>query len=592
MKRAAVLIGVDKTGNLPRLHDAASGARKMEEWANQQGIDRIEVVTDESGDPVIARDIKKAIKAIIEPGNIEQLIVYFAGHGVNLGYNEYWLLSEAPGDPQEAVNLRGSETLARYAGIPHVVFISDACRTAAQGIQAQAVGGSEIFPNEGPGGAAQPVDLFYACSLGNPAAEIDDPNTAAQEYSALYTGALKAALLGEDPSLLEWTADRSEAFVRPEPLKKHLWSEIQERIRDMDLITEVMQNPDAILVSPDDAWLSRLTSADLPTREATRGAPIAANGGGVRAARDVPESAATASASLVHSALRGDPIGALDDADGARDLAGDGASDLLISARRTAEPFGPMHHETECGFKVRGARFVEAVSRAAVTELFEQPGEVVRINGMDTPGASVLLVLENGTGVVLPAIPGFLAALTVENGALVDVAFEPSDNTWRWQEFEHRAQEIRALRAIASSSMSRGVFRLEGEDAFETARRMQYAKSVDPTLAIYAAYAYHDLHLNDRIHQMGGYLSSDIGAPFFDIAMLAGDLDGKQVVPDGSIYSSMPLMAQGWALLSAFRVTLRPSVAALRGRLVPSMWTMLDPRGVEEVRGGFQTGDL
>ena len=445
----------------------------MEEWANQQGIDRIEVVTDESGDPVIARDIKKAIKTIIEPGNIEQLIVYFAGHGVNLGYNEYWLLSEAPGDPQEAVNLRGSETLARYAGIPHVVFISDACRTAAQGIQAQAVGGSEIFPNEGPGGAAQPVDLFYACSLGNPAAEIDDPNTTAEEYSALYTGALKAALLGEDPSLLEWTADRSEAFVRPEPLKKHLWSEIQERIRDMDLITEVMQNPDAILVSPDDAWLSRLTSADLPTREATRGGPIAANGGGGRATRgvgatprggvtrgatrDVPESAATASASLVHSALRGDPVDALDDADGSRDLAGDGASDLLISARRTAEPFGPMHHETECGFKVRGARFSSMWPRAPrqTWSWSNQPGQTTSgpYPGMDTPGASVLLVFENGTGVVLPAIPGFLAALTVENGSRSWTSRLSRRTTpGAGRSFQAAsAPEIRALRAIASS---------------------------------------------------------------------------------------------------------------------------------------------
>jgi hypothetical protein len=130
---------------------------------------------------VIARDIKQAIKAIIEPGNIEQLLIYFAGHGVNLGYSEYWLLSEAPDDTQEAVNVRGSEILARYAGIPHVVFISDACRTAAQGIQAQGVTGSEIFPNQGAGDVSQAVDQFFACTLGNPAAEVRDPNTTTAE---------------------------------------------------------------------------------------------------------------------------------------------------------------------------------------------------------------------------------------------------------------------------------------------------------------------------------------------------------------------------------------------------------------------------
>ena len=599
MKRAAVLIGVDKTGSLPKLHDAASGARKMAQWAQQQGFDSIEVITDEGTEPVIARDIKKAIKAIVEAGTIEQLVVYFAGHGVNNAYSEYWLLSEAPGDPQEAVNLQGSETLARYAGIPHVVFISDACRTAAPGIQAQAVRGSEIFPNEGPGGAAQPVDLFYACSLGNPAAEIDDPNTTAEEYAALYTGALRSALLGEDPSLLEWADDRSAAFIRPRPLKKHLFDEIQDRIRDMDLVTEVMQSPDAILVSPVDAWLSRLTQDDLALPQAANGGggpPVAppsrgvTRSGGARGPRR--ESAAAISTAVLHSAVRGDAESLLESADTSRDLDDDGASDLLLSARRTAEPFGPMHHETECGFKVRGARFVDVVSRAAFVELASDSGDDVRAHPGDNPGASVLLVFEGGTGVVLPAVPGFLGALTVENGSLVDVAFEPSDNTGRWQAFQERAPEIRALRAIASSSMSRGVFRLEGEDAFETARRMQYAKSVDPTLAIYAAYAYHGLHMNDRIRDMGGYLRADIGAAFFDIAMLGGDLDGRRVVPDGSVYSSMPLLAQGWALLSAFRVSLLPSVAELRGHLVPSMWTMLNPTGVDAAREAFQMGEL
>jgi hypothetical protein len=404
--------------------------------------------------------------------------------------------------------------------------------------------------------------------------------------------------------VLEWATDGSVAFVRPHPLKVHLEAEIQRRIVGLDLQTKLIQRPDAIVVSRD-AWISRLTPADIPhaaaapppmagaTRGATRGASPA---------RDIPpddvgrgaapESAASVSASLVRSALTGDPTNVLGELERARGLDLDGASDLAMSAERTAQPFGPMHHETECGFKIRGARFVEAHSRAAVTELFETPGQVVRINGMDTPGASVLLVLEEGTGVVLPAVQGFLAALTVENGALVDVAFEPLDNTGRWQAYEQRAPEIRALRAIVSSSMSRGVFRLEGDDVLATARRMQYAKSVDPTLAIYAAYAYNDIHQRDLIRQMRGYLRSDLGAAFFDIAMLAGDLDDRHIVPDGSIYSSMPLLAQGWALLSAFRVRLPPSISALQRFLVPSMWTMLDPDGVAEVRGSFQTGDL
>ena len=98
--------------------------------------------------------------------------------------------------------------------------------------------------------------------------------------------------------------------------------------------------------------------------------------------------------------------------------------------------------------------------------------------------------------------------------------------------------------------------------------------------------------MNDRIRDMGGYMRADIGAAFFDIAMLGGDLDGRRVVPDGQVYSMMPLLAQGWALLSAFRVSLLPLVAELRGHLVPSMWTMLDPQGVEVAREALQMEEL
>jgi len=194
MKRAAVLIGVDRAGDMPPLKDAAKGARRMEQWARSQKIDVIEVFTDENNGSVDVGDIKKAVKRIIASGNVDQLIIYFAGHGVNIRYGEYWLLSDAPSDTQAAVNVAGSEVLARFAGIPYVVFFSDACRTAAEGIRAQFVTGSELFPNEGADELEKPVDQFFACTLGRAAHEIRDPQTTTQEFSALYTDVLVPAL--------------------------------------------------------------------------------------------------------------------------------------------------------------------------------------------------------------------------------------------------------------------------------------------------------------------------------------------------------------------------------------------------------------
>lgn len=188
MKRTAILIGVNKTGKLPLLQDAAKGARRMEEWARTQQFDTVEVFTDERGGAVDIGSIRRAIEKIVDSGTFDQLVIYFAGHGVNIRYGEYWLLSDAPRDPQAAVNVRGSVDLASYGGISHVVLISDACRTAAQGIQAQNVSGSEIFPNDPPGGSELPVDRFFACALGRPAHEVLDPTVTAKEFQALYTG--------------------------------------------------------------------------------------------------------------------------------------------------------------------------------------------------------------------------------------------------------------------------------------------------------------------------------------------------------------------------------------------------------------------
>ena len=73
----------------------------MEAWARAQGMDPVEVFTDEAG-PVDVTEIKRAVRRIVDHG-ADQLVIYFAGHGVNIRYQEYWLLSDAPRDTQAAV---------------------------------------------------------------------------------------------------------------------------------------------------------------------------------------------------------------------------------------------------------------------------------------------------------------------------------------------------------------------------------------------------------------------------------------------------------------------------------------------------------
>jgi hypothetical protein len=99
MQQAAVIIGVSETASnqLQKLQAAISSARAMEKWAKVQGFKHVVVLTDENG-PLRIYQIKEAIEELLMK-NLDQLFVYFSGHGVNNLFSEYWLLSKAPTEP-------------------------------------------------------------------------------------------------------------------------------------------------------------------------------------------------------------------------------------------------------------------------------------------------------------------------------------------------------------------------------------------------------------------------------------------------------------------------------------------------------------
>ncbi|MCU7852588.1 MAG: caspase family protein [Candidatus Thiodiazotropha sp. (ex Monitilora ramsayi)] len=580
MKRAAVVIGVDKTGGLPKLNDAAKGARRFAKWARAQGVDPVKVITDQRTKVTIGK-VKEAVKSIVNKGNVEQLLIYFAGHGVNIRYSEYWLLSDAPNDPDEAVNVSGSAVLAAYCGISHVILISDACRTAADGIQAQNVTGGQIFPNEGGGGLEQPVDQFFACTLGRPAHEIKDPSVTTNEYKALYTGVLLDSLQGSPNTVVDWV-DATTGFVRPRPLKQHLYDEVTEEITRLGLQTKIIQVPDARITSDNTTWLAKLKKTDITPRRRTRRSQPRVN---------VPDSPVVVSQMLLDTVLDEATTSQIMDIANTRGI-GQGDDGFSTTLASTVVPFGPMHHETECGFKIRGARFVSAFSEGAWVQDPDHPADDLGANVKDGPFSSVLLTLDTGAGVVLPAISGFLCALTVDDGELIDVAYEPSDNSQRWNEFEQRADEVRALRAVAASSTRNGVFRLDQTDALKVARQMQYAKGVDPALAVYAAYAYQDLQRKDLIREMCMFMHEDIGARFFDLALLAGELRETAVGSDPIIMGFMPLLAQGWAQLSAHQVRFPKRFDEITRHITNSPWTMFDVEGTALIHEAIKQGEV
>ncbi|RNF82840.1 caspase family protein [Montanilutibacter psychrotolerans] len=621
MVRAGIFIGVDRTGTLRELKDAAAGAKRMQQWAIGKGLiaeDQAILISDADGGKVTPDQIFDAIASIVDGAGADQLLLYFAGHGVNINRSEHWLLSDAPRNPNAAVNVSGSVELARYCGIGHVAIFSDACRVAPEGIQAQNVRGQDVFPNNGGGDRAKPVDQFFACLLGKTAAEIKDPQAAADNFTALYTQELIAALSGDRPNLLDasTTPGESARFVRPRALEAHLEQAIPQLVLARGLAAKVNQNPDAIITS-DGLWLARLEQAVPPPRMGGGGRPRDdqptsagaepvdgdANVNDPTTPDDVPPTAPAAPAappvslrgfsrSLYRSAIAGDHGDLGRQLQTASSAPQTGAGQLARSVETIAAPFGPDHFESQCGIKLRGARIAEVVAPRASIDRFSDSNDILRISGIDGPAASVLLRFEGGYGTVVPVLPGFIAALTVDDGELVDVTYEPSTNSARWSDYSQRLQELRALRAVAASASQFGRFRIDGNDAEKTAQQMQYMKSLDPTLAIYAAYAYHNLQAVDRIGHMSQWLQGDLGATFFDLVLLSRQLIDRAVAPDDRIVPFTPLLSQGWALLRANRVKLHPRLEGIERTVRESLWSLYDDKGLDLLASAMQTREV
>jgi hypothetical protein len=561
MNRAAVVIGVQNAKKLPPLRAALDGAKKMAQWAGQHGFAPVVSITDET-EPVTAKRIKDAVRDIVRASAYQQLFIYFAGHGVNQDWGEYWLLTDVLNDTNEAVNVAGSVHLAKRCGIPHVVIVSDACRTAPQGIRMGSVRGSEIFPPDLRPGPQRAVDVFYASLLGEPALEIPDTGTSVSRYVSLYTDELVAALSGERKAILSADpADQQKVYLRPHPLRRHLTAEVPKLVAaKLGATADRTQTPDAEILSDETAFLQTFDAAPdseiiLEAAEPPPAPPpptvadVAATA--LRQALDAPQGGG---GRAVEAALQGSRVAGLER-----------ISEAVIRER---DPGPTMHFETDCGFKVQGVPVIRAWGAPGLKVETLSP-ELVRVYVEQRAAANVLIELGNGSVVVLPALRDFLASLTFENDELRNVSYEPSDQSRRWADYQGRREELTAMRALIASSVQMGTFRLERDDAPKLAERIRTLESFDPTMALYAAYSYHRLGELELIRDMESHLADDLGVTLFDLALLSD----RETRFSARAYPETPMLAHGWSLLGAYNAW-TPRLEALRPHVLSSLWTV------------------
>jgi hypothetical protein len=584
MKRACIAIGVDEVldiGKLAKLRAASGGALQFAEWAKQCDPEcETQCITDQGGRSVTLRDVYKAVEQVVKSQSYSQLIVYFAGHGIlKSADTEIWLLSEAASNPNEAVNLAGSRNQARNSGIPHVVFISDACRSVTDDERLGQVTGSFIFPIRRAALQSPPeIDTFYASLPGDPAYEIP-ADEATAKYDGIFTKCLLDGLAGSEESLREIVDENRKSIqvVSSRTLKPWLQTTVQERVSSASL--ELNQFPELRVESQRPKYLARLPHRPLPGTQ-------------------TPPPPSNSSAAVLRTLAEDNGLSAFFLRAGefeARQIAEPRAQtrfnlevDQLLSA------VGGESIGMRTGFTVVGAEVADVYvdGKPDERDVFMKAGsQQIRIYERPRPTQSVLIEFTDGSGTCLAALPGYIGAVAVNKGRVANVSYTPSLNSPHWEEYRSAKEDIDKRRAFTAAAARRGIFTIEKQMAASFAGYIRQLKAIDPTLGIYAAYAYAQSGLIEGVNDVFEWMSRETGIPVpFDVALLANRLGDRGTLPPGYA-PKMPMLTQGWALLHE-ELNIPTWLMNARTHLLPSLWTTFSPEGVQLVKRMLGEGRL
>jgi hypothetical protein len=572
--KAAVVIGVNTAGNLPVLN-ATSGAIRVGEWLRREGFS-VKTFIDTKR-PVIASDLFNAVAKLVDQGTLEQLVIYFSGHGFLNSGSEHWMLSGAPYNPNEAVSLDESTVLARRCGIPNVVFISDACRSVPQTFQASLVRGSLIFPIQ-PSTPGAYLDRFYATLPGDPALEMPLADSAGQ-YEGIYTNCFLDAFRRPDEDMVRFvTVDGAPINVVPNRnLRDFLVREVNRIAQEKSI--SLRQLPDSIVESEESYYIGRVRRSreGIPRRRERRDAEIVA-------------SVADIARVELDRVIGGDPgFTALNETGAVAAAARSGFSDSVALVRSAEERLDAFPPPIDSGVLVNGSEVRSAIG-VGFDAVAHGPSVVDMLLHEGRVG-SLILRFGDGSGTVLAAIDGYIANVVVDDGRVVSVSYLPSANARRWRGNDWEWQRLQNLRAKVAAAARSGVFRVDRRRAGVLADEIRYLKSIDPTLGLYAAYAYADAGLDDQVRSVRSAMRRDLDADLFDVAMLAGQLSGigyrgPRVAP------FCPMLSQGWGLLRVMGVRLAPSVSEAADHVRPALWTTFEPAGMEILEDARRRGEL
>ncbi len=572
MRRVAISIGVEKSEGLHSLPGALAGADQFSSWATAAGFEKVIQLDDRDG-KVSTSQIYETVSAVVEARDADALFIYFAGHGISKGTDvDYWLLSAGPTNPNEAVNLGGSLRLARYCGIEHVVVFSDACRTAA-GKDRLGTEGALIFPSRQLKKRVF-IDRYCAALPGFAAQEVIpdgvDPDEARLSAYGIFSRCLLGALEGKEPDAIESISEddgETRRAVTAHQLADYLWEAVPE---ESDRTPgAAVQWPDCDPRSRPPQVLSELVAAALP--DASPRPPI------------FPRFEAT------------------DATDARFDLHVAPAPDERARSRFDAIAMelggieGRPSFETGSGLTVLGARVAEAFTSFGPADWFEEGGRDV-LRGPGDAAGSVMFRLTDDRWVLTGLFPGFLGTILVGKTGVEHVSYLPAPGSRFHQDLADGGTTESGLRTAigrAAAAVKHGSFDLAVGEAMEAGDLLRRYKHLNPTLGIFAAYAYDRAGARDQISSVAGYFLELNEFVPYDVAMLARN--PWEPAPFGALFPAQaapafPMLTQGWAYLP--NDSLPEPIAAARECLLPSLWATALGDGARALAEAIQTGEI
>jgi hypothetical protein len=575
-RRCAVVIGVNRTGDLPLLQGSAAGADEVADWLSGEGFEARKFT--DSGGAVTPRMIADAIESFVNAGNCYQLVVYFSGHGYWKNENELWLLTDAPKDANAAVSWMETAEFAKDCGIPNVVLISDACRAIPTSATAMRVRGSIVFPNRDVQGVRAKVDKFMAAATGTAAYELK--LTPAGNRESIFTHCFLNAFEHPEPEMIrEIDEDGKQVKVVPtRRLERYLQERVPALLAEYNL--QMNQQPDIEILSNDEAYIGRAGSPEVPKRaQLTAAARVTLH--------DVASSA-------IGTALGKEILRTKKESVAIGRLARNSGFNSTLRLATTLADTKTIDIDT--GFAVIGSGVVAAASsRDAHVDILDEGSNrsvgVVQVS-TDGPATSIAFIFSNRLGTVLPVLHGYIGHVNVEDGGISHVSYVPSGKSNRWIDYERHRERLDGLRAAVTAAVHHGVFRLDDNlGAASLAKQIKAGKALDPALGIYAAYAYSEANQRERVRSIQRYMHADLDTDLFDVAMLSRRI-GEQPISLSGVVPFCPVLTQGWNLLRSRGIVLPKILDDAQDELASSLWTAFKPRRAELILGTISRGML